>query len=1146
MIGTRLGSYLIVEEIGHGGMATVYRAVQERVGRDVAIKVIHRAIALDQTAVERFQREAQLIARLEHPHILPVYDYNPTSDPPYIVMRYMPTGTLKDILERRQLPYAEVVFLFRQIASALDYAHRHGVVHRDIKPSNILIDAEGNAFLTDFGVARMVESTEGLTASGVAVGTPGYMSPEQGMGIHVDGRSDIYSLGVMLFEMLTGQPPFKAETPMGVVLKHINEPVPSACSLNSALPSTVDEIIARAMAKSPNDRYQTVADLARDLAVALESTADVTPTALRQVAQATIQEMAERRARATSEAQPAPPEPPTVLQKEAVQTPPAPSSTTLQRPRALSASPTLLIAAVALIAVAAIALLVLSRAGRQGDFDATQTAVVLAQDNLTAIAGAVLTETPRPTQTTLSASDTPVAVALGPTLTLSPTVTLTESPTVTETPQPSSTPTETPTPTPSNTSTKPPTTTPSNTPTDTPSATNTATATATTTPSATPTDTPSATPTATPTDTPSATATATLTPTDTPTLTLTLTPSATPSFTPTATETAIPSPTPVPLGRMPYVADFERDDSLQGWDYNPDYWRIITESGNRHLQGRAGLGNPVEVLGTELPEWLSNDGDLVVSFRTSLTDPTSGGRLLFAFSESGYYALEYFSGLLVVRRGNYGDHLVRNTERVLRTINAPIQSSQWYQIMVWVEGARIFVYLDDQLIARVDDTIAGALPPGAILFQTVAQQQGINIDDLKIEQPLLASEHFQGSDFPTTWTRNNFTNITMGLEDAGNQFVRLEKDALIRANTPPLADFGLGLRLFSIQGGLQIVLRESPQGTVLLDLNGGNLAIRVVNPEGQALQEHNVPNFYGRGNWIDLFIRLIGERMLIYRGGQLFFDGTLTGAPPEGNIAFLAHELDIFQLDDVLITEIARSGSEDARFAFDILTDLGTRQIQDLLNDWYEFFDNPFGTDWWWEGGQPGPGQYVTNAQPDHTTIYCMTYLDRPTWRLMREAISEDRTIFGRGQDQRTYTDSSDFYARVMVNFPQGSSGTAWLGARAVPTITGANLDQYRFDLTRTWDAHFTFTVSLQEPTQQRVLFQGEVPRDEAGSWPEWMELIVVTLDNRIAFFINGRLVGVDIDSHWLGGTVALGVEPNTTACFDDLIVRDTSPRPLR
>jgi serine/threonine protein kinase len=138
-------------------------------------------------------------------------------------MRYMPTGTLKDILERRQLPYAEVVFLFRQIASALDYAHRHGVVHRDIKPSNILIDAEGNAFLTDFGVARMIESTEGLTASGVAVGTPGYMSPEQGMGIHVDGRSDIYSLGVMLFEMLTGQPPFRAETPMGVVLKHINE-----------------------------------------------------------------------------------------------------------------------------------------------------------------------------------------------------------------------------------------------------------------------------------------------------------------------------------------------------------------------------------------------------------------------------------------------------------------------------------------------------------------------------------------------------------------------------------------------------------------------------------------------------------------------------------------------------------------------------------------------------------------------------------------------------------------------------------------------------------------------------------------------------------------------------------------------------------
>src|SRR5215468_5451427 len=183
MIGTRLGQYELVEEVGKGGMATVFRAYQPNVDRYVAVKVIHRSIATDATNLERFQREARLVTKLEHPHLLPIHDYDGAHDPPYIVMRYLESGTLKDVLDHGKIPFEEIVYMMRQIASALDYAHRQGVIHRDIKPSNILIDADGNAFLTDFGIARMTEAGQGLTQTGYAVGTPGYMSPEQGMGL---------------------------------------------------------------------------------------------------------------------------------------------------------------------------------------------------------------------------------------------------------------------------------------------------------------------------------------------------------------------------------------------------------------------------------------------------------------------------------------------------------------------------------------------------------------------------------------------------------------------------------------------------------------------------------------------------------------------------------------------------------------------------------------------------------------------------------------------------------------------------------------------------------------------------------------------------------------------------------------------------
>jgi serine/threonine protein kinase/uncharacterized protein YraI len=297
MIGTRLGPYEILEEIGKGGMATVYRAYQPSMDRDVAIKVIHLAIATDTLSRQRFEREARLIAKLEHPHLLPVYDYNGSHNPPYIVMRYLEGGTLKDIIASQGvLPLSDIAHLTRQVAAALDYAHRQGVIHRDIKPTNILIDQDGNAFLMDFGIARMTERSEGLTQTGFAVGTPSYMSPEQGMGEpNVTPQADIYSLGVMVFQMASGQLPYTAETPMAIVLRHINDAIPKASEFNKALPPAFDMLIARAMAKKPEDRYQTATELADELTAIANETDLARPNVLRKAAQENIDSLRRRR-----------------------------------------------------------------------------------------------------------------------------------------------------------------------------------------------------------------------------------------------------------------------------------------------------------------------------------------------------------------------------------------------------------------------------------------------------------------------------------------------------------------------------------------------------------------------------------------------------------------------------------------------------------------------------------------------------------------------------------------------------------------------------------------------------------------------------------------------------------------------------------
>jgi serine/threonine protein kinase/class 3 adenylate cyclase/tetratricopeptide (TPR) repeat protein len=286
MIDTKLGPYRITEEIGTGGMATVYRAYQPSMDRHVAIKVIRGNILLDPTLRNRFRREARLIARLEHPHLLPVYDFDGDHDPPYIVMRYLEGGTLRQVLAQGTLPHDEMLYMLNQIAGALDYAHRQGVVHRDLKPSNIMIDREGNAFVTDFGIARAAGSQEDLTGTGVLVGTPGYMSPEQAEGKpDVDKAADIYSLGVMVFEMLTGTLPYTHDSGLAVLLSHMNDPIPSARQLNDRLSPEVDDVVRTAMAKKREERYPTAEALVSALAAALKVSSAQSPAQLQSLTQ---------------------------------------------------------------------------------------------------------------------------------------------------------------------------------------------------------------------------------------------------------------------------------------------------------------------------------------------------------------------------------------------------------------------------------------------------------------------------------------------------------------------------------------------------------------------------------------------------------------------------------------------------------------------------------------------------------------------------------------------------------------------------------------------------------------------------------------------------------------------------------------------
>lgn len=275
--GQHIGQYEIRDKLGEGGMGAVYRAEQSAIGRSVAIKVLSTNFADDPESLDRFKREVDIIAQLEHPHVLPVYDFGQIDGSPYIVMRFMGGGSLLDRLRAGSVTPEQVLRLLDHIAEALDYAHAHDVIHRDLKPANVLIDEAGNAYLADFGLAKTMEGTRDLTRTGSILGTPAYMSPEQARGEKLDRRSDVYSFGVLAYQALSGQLPFIANSAMEFIDKHLHEAPSSILRYAPQYPQGVDDVLGGALAKDKTKRPSEASEVMRGLRAALAGSAGVAP-----------------------------------------------------------------------------------------------------------------------------------------------------------------------------------------------------------------------------------------------------------------------------------------------------------------------------------------------------------------------------------------------------------------------------------------------------------------------------------------------------------------------------------------------------------------------------------------------------------------------------------------------------------------------------------------------------------------------------------------------------------------------------------------------------------------------------------------------------------------------------------------------------
>lgn len=272
-LGTTVGTYQIVEKLGKGGMATVYKAYHTALDRHAAIKVLHPTFTDDESFLRRFSREAKVVARLEHKNIVPVYDFAEQDGYPYLVMRYIEGETLKMRMLQGALPKNEIAAIATAVADALDYAHNQGVLHRDIKPSNILLTQDGGVYLADFGLARIAQAGESTMSQDMIMGTPQYISPEQAKGhTEIDGRTDVYSFGIVLYELVTGQVPFQSDTSYAIIHAQIFDPPPLPSTINDKVSPALDNVLVKALNKNPDDRFASAGELAAAFCTALEVT----------------------------------------------------------------------------------------------------------------------------------------------------------------------------------------------------------------------------------------------------------------------------------------------------------------------------------------------------------------------------------------------------------------------------------------------------------------------------------------------------------------------------------------------------------------------------------------------------------------------------------------------------------------------------------------------------------------------------------------------------------------------------------------------------------------------------------------------------------------------------------------------------------
>ncbi len=408
----KIGRYKIVSELGRGGMATVYHATDPSFERDVAIKVLPQAFLHDPHFRARFEREAKMIAALEHAAIVPVYDFGEDNGQPFIVMRMMSGGSLADKLKEGKFDVEEAAQVVTRVATALDAAHQKGIIHRDLKPGNILFDQYNNAFLSDFGIARLAAASATLTGSNI-LGTPAYMSPEQIQGdSDIDGRSDVYSLGVLFYQMLVGNTPYQATTPAKVMMMHILEPVPNLMNTLPEVSPAVEAWFEKVLAKEPDNRYATAGKMADALQSALRGDIQTTMAAAQPLPAAPVpqdQTMVSAPIVAVTPPQGTPPPtaspPPITPPPSVVSTPQTPYPVTPERPLdSGSRRLPLVIGGLGLLGIIVVCLAVVAYFG----FNGTGPLAMLAADSATPTVAAVL-----PTETTFS--DLPTAT-LAPTL----------------------------------------------------------------------------------------------------------------------------------------------------------------------------------------------------------------------------------------------------------------------------------------------------------------------------------------------------------------------------------------------------------------------------------------------------------------------------------------------------------------------------------------------------------------------------------------------------------------------------------------------------------------------------------------------------------------------------------------------------------